>query len=428
MLPNFLIPTPLLSDQDLVFDPAERDVLRRLAERVAGLAAQPREAEKRELWRRHNRLEPTRPLIFCDPENSWHEILPAETLECQHKVARDWEFHLRREIFWGEQMGDDRPVEPYFNVAIPFEPPFWGLREKKIGGEQGGSYVWEAPIKEEADFERLHLPTIASDFAAADRLEALANEILGNALTVRRRTSWWWTTGMTWALVNLRGLQQMLFDMSDRPAFLHRLMALLRDGTLAMAAGLEQAGLLAPNWDGAYIGSGALGYSDELPQPGFSGQVRMKDQWVLGESQETVGVSPRMFAEFVWPYQRTILERFGLVCYGCCEPVDNRWKIIRELANLRRVSVSPWANREKMAAALEDRYIYSLKPNPADLAMESFDPQQIRTGLRRDLKITHGCRLELVMKDNHTIRCEVRRVLEWVRIAREEAERVGQVL
>jgi hypothetical protein len=319
-------------------------------------------------------------------------------------------------------MGDDRPVEPFFNVAIPHEKPFWGLREKKTGGADGGSYVWEAPVKSEADFERLRPPTIAVDFDGAARLETAARDIFGDLLSVRQRTSWWWTTGMTWTLVDLRGLEQMMLDMSDNPAFLHRLMAFLRDGTLALAEGLEQAGLLAPNWDGAYVGSGALGYTDELPQPDFAGTARMQDLWVLGESQETVGVSPRMFAEFVWPYQRPILERFGLACYGCCEPVDGRWKYLRELPNLRRVSVSPWSDRARMAAALEDRYIFSMKPNPADLAMESFDPERIRQILRRDLDLARGCRVEVVMKDNHTLRGDPRRATEWVRIAREEVE------
>ena len=425
MIPDFFIPTSLIPDQDFSLDLAERALLRRLAARVAELAAEPEQVEKRELWRRHNRLEALRPLVFCDPENSWHEILPEETLACRGPLARQWEFALRREIFWGEKMGDDRPLEPFFNVAVPYEKPFWGLRERRVGGQDGGSYVWDAPVKSEADFDRLRMPTIAADFTAADRLEGLASEIFDGLLTVRRRTSWWWTTGMTWTLVDLRGLQQVMFDMTDRPQFLHCLMALLRDGTLHLVEGLEQAGLLAPNWDGAYVGSGGLGYSDELPQPDFAGQVRMQDLWVLGESQETVGVSPRMFAEFVWPYQRPILERFGLVCYGCCEPLDTRWKVIRELPNLRRVSISPWADREKMAAALGSSYIFSMKPNPADLAMESFDPDRIRASLRRDLEVTRGCRVEVIMKDNHTIRRDPRRVVEWVRIAMQEAERIG---
>ncbi len=57
------------------FSHKECEVLRRLAGRVAELAARPGEEEKRRLWYRHNALEATRPLIFCDPENGWNEII-----------------------------------------------------------------------------------------------------------------------------------------------------------------------------------------------------------------------------------------------------------------------------------------------------------------------------------------------------------------
>ncbi len=30
-------------------------------------------------------------------------------------------------------MGDDRPVEPFFDIGLPFEKPFWGLRERRAG-------------------------------------------------------------------------------------------------------------------------------------------------------------------------------------------------------------------------------------------------------------------------------------------------------
>ncbi len=172
------------------------------------------------------------------------------------------------------------------------------------------------------------------------------------------------------------------------------------------------------------MGSGGLGWSDELPGAGFTGQVRTQDMWTLGESQESVGVSPRMFAELIFPYQLPLLERFGLTCYGCCEPVDNRWPILKQIPNLRRVSVSPWSDRAKMAENLGDRYIFSMKPNPASLAMETFDEERIRQGLRRDLQLAKGCHVEIIMKDNHTIRRDPSRVVKWVRIAREEAERV----
>jgi len=146
--------------------------------------------------------------------------------------------------------------------------------------------------------------------------------------------------------------------------------------------------------------------------------------WGFSESQETVSVSPEMFAEFVFPYQLPILERFGLNCYWCCEPLDKRWHIIKDIPNLRRVSVSPWADLEKMADNLTDRYICPMKPAPSDLAVPVLDTEHIRKKIRRALEITRGCVVEIIMKDNHTIGNNPQNVIDWVRVAREEINRL----
>jgi len=400
----------------------DRQVLRRLAAQVAELAARPVEQQKRALWYRHNALEPTRPLIFCDPENSWDEIIPPAQLECEGELARGWEVTLRKEIFWGAHMGDDRVIEPYFNVPHVYIESDWGMHETRTGGQDGGSYVWDAPLKSYADLERLHFPQIVIDHEATDRVLDLARETLGDLLAVRLKTTWWWSVGMTWLLIRLRGLAQIMYDMFDHPDGLHRLMAFLRDGHQARLDFLEQNGLLSLNNDGSYVGSGGFGWTHELPQPDFDGHVRTRDLWALAESQETVGISPHMFAEFVFPYQLPLLERFGLSCYGCCEPLDKRWPIVEQIPNLRRVSVSPWSERAQMAERLGDRYIYSMKPSPTDLAMDTFDEERIRAELRAALQATRDCRVEVIMKDNHTIRNDPQRVVRWVQIARQEAE------
>jgi hypothetical protein len=409
---------------DLTISPAERDVLRRLAGRVAELAARPVEQEKRELWYRHNALQPTRPLIFCDPENGWNEIITAGQLECGGELARRWEMALRKEIYWGAEMRDDRVVEPYFDVPHVFEESGWGLQETRIGGQDGGAYTWDAPLKDYAGLPRLHYPQIAVDPGASARILDLAKEILGDLLAVRQKTGWWWSLGLTQTAIYLRGLERMMFDMVDHPAGLHRFMAFLRDGHLALLDWLEANGLLSLNNDGTYVGSGGFGWSRELPAPDYAGRVRTADLWGFGESQETVGVSPDMFAEFVLQYQLPLLERFGLNCYGCCEPLDRRWCYVEQVPRLRRVSVSPWSSIPGMAERLGDRYIFSLKPRPSDLALPTFDEEHIRAGLRQALQATRGCRVEVIMKDNHTIRSDPSRVRRWVRIAREEAEGV----
>lgn len=56
--------------------------------------------------------------------------------------------------------------------------------------------------------------------------------------------------------------------------------------------------------------------------------------------------------------------------------------------------------------------------------MPDFDEDRIRRVLRRDFELTRGCRVEAIMKDNHTIGNDPRRVVRWVQIAREEAERL----
>ena len=402
--------------------PGDREILRGLATRVAELAARPIEEEKKNLWYKHNALEPTRPLIFCDPENGWNEIITPDQITCEGDTARWWEMALRKEIYWGEEMLDDRVTGPFFNMPYIYSGDGWRVDIPMIGAIAGHAYTWDPPIKNFDDMDQLRFPIPVVNHDATSDLLELANETLGDLLTVRLKMGWWWSFGMTWILISLRGLAQVMYDMIDHPKELHRLMAFLRDAYMAKMDYLECNGLLSLNNDGTYVGSGGFGWTRELPQAGFDGHVRTRDMWGFAESQETVGVSPDLFEEFVFPYQLPLLERFGLNCYGCCEPVDTRWHVLERIPRLRRVSVSPWSSKEAMAEKLAGNYIFSMKPNPSDLAMPSFDERRIRAELREALRITRDCRVEVIMKDNHTICCDPSRVTRWVRIAREEAE------
>jgi hypothetical protein len=422
---DLIRPQTILPPQALEITPTEAAILRELASQVAELAARPCEAEKRALWQRHNALLPTRPLVFCDPELGWQEIIRPADLVSANPLARQCEFYLRQMIFYGTQMLDDRPIPAHLPVPHLHSEPDWGLRETRHGGEARTAYVWEAPVKSITDLERLHPPTIGVDFAGSQALAHRLREILGDLLEVRLHTPWWWSLGLSDTLARLRGLEQIMFDMLDQPELIHRLMEILRDGTLRLLDELEAKGLLAPNWDSTYVGSGGWGNVAELPGPDFNARVRTCDMWGFAESQETVGISHKMFAEFIFPYQLPILERFGLNCYGCCEPVDKRWPTIRQIPRLRRVSISPWSDRAKMAQLLEDRYVYSLKPRPSDMALEVFDADQIRQDLRQTMDLTRGCHLEVIMKDVTTLRDEPQRAVRWVQLAREAAERVG---
>ena len=148
------------------------------------------------------------------------------------------------------------------------------------------------------------------------------------------------------------------------------------------------------------------------------------DMWGFCESQETEGVSPDMFAEFILPYQLPILERCGLNYYGCCEPIDPRWEHVRKIPRLRRVSSSPWADKRIMREQLGRDYIISVKPNPSFWAMPVIEEDNARAEIRETLEATKGGVLEIFMKDNHTLGKNPRNATRWVEIAREEINRI----
>ena len=413
-------------DTSLRFTEAEIATLRRLAERVRTASESPDEAVKREMWRKLNDLETTDPVVFADPENGWNEIITQDDLQCTDPLARVWEMHLRKEVFWNEDMRDDKVTEAEFRVPYSYSDTGWGLHEIKRGGDDGGSYVWESPIKDyETDFSGLRYPEITIDYEQSDRVLALAQEIFDGILEVRQEGPFWWTLGMTWDFINLRGLTNFMIDLHENPDWVKRLMSFLRDGTLRKLDFLEGEGVLAPNHTSMYVGSGGFGYTNELPAAGFDpDHVRLIDMWGFCESQETVGVSPEMFGEFVLPYQIPILDRFGLNCYGCCEPIDPRWDYVKTIPRLRRVSTSPWADREATARNLGTKYIMSMKPSPSPLAGSPMDEDLVRDEIRRDLEIVKGCVVEIIMKDNHTLGHNPRNITRWIEIVREEIDRV----
>jgi len=72
---------------DLSVTRGDADILKRLAERVAEIAHSSEMADTRTLWKRLNRLERVRPLVLCDPENGWNEIITEAEMACRGKLA-----------------------------------------------------------------------------------------------------------------------------------------------------------------------------------------------------------------------------------------------------------------------------------------------------------------------------------------------------
>jgi hypothetical protein len=413
--------------KDMEISDSDAEVLRPLAEKVAQIACSERMKEIHRAWKSLNDLTPLRPVFFSDPENGWNEIVTETQMQCSSLLGRHWEMALRKKIFCNDEMQDDTPITNFLDVPYTVGPEDWGLSVEFERTQSDGAAHWDSPVKDyEKDLAKIDLRMPEIDMETTNACLSETQRVLGDILSVRLKGTWWWTLGLTMPFIFLRGLENLMLDMYDHPDEVKELLSRISSGTLQKLDWLEQKGLLSLNNDATYVGSGGYGFTDSLPGGDFSETVRCKDMWGFTESQETVGVSPKLYEEFIFPYEKPIMERFGLTCYGCCEPVDSRWDIIKRHHNLRRVSCSPWADFEKMAEYLKNDYIFSMKVNPADIAVAEPDFQQIRENLRRDLEITKGCVVEVIMKDNHTIAKHPENLIQWCRIAREEIDSIIQ--
>lgn len=230
--------------------------------------------------------------------------------------------------------------------------------------------------------------------------------------------------GLTEYYINLRGLENFMCDFLTEPEAIHQTMRMLCDGALGLLDFLEENQLLAYNSEGTYVGAGGFGYTDFLPSwSGGKVNVTAMDMWGFVESQETVAINPELYGEFIYPYHEEIAKRFGLNCYGCCEPYDPRWKYVKKLTRLRKVSCSPWSDWSTIKPNLGKDYIASIKPTPTSLATAHMDEDFVRKELRRALICSEGCIPEIIMKDNHTLGHCPKNASRWVELAREEISR-----
>ena len=412
--------------------PADVAILRGLAQRVREAAESPVNQERLQRWYAHDEGEAVRPLIVTETDAGIQLVIPDYQPACQQGWAQQQEWWLRMQLCHFEQIQDDYPLEAAVNCSWHIGMSDYGVAthstQPKTEGTRGAYHI-DAPLQDlERDFPRLQPRSFTVDRDASLAAKALLDEVYDGILTVQWRGNPWWTMGLTWDAISLIGLENLMLYMYDQPEALHQLMGFLRDDRTALLDWMTREELLMLNNANDYVGSGSYGYTRRLPRadraPGSP--LETADLWTLIESQETVSVGPEQYAEFIFPYENSLAERFGGIYYGCCEPVHTRWHVLKHLANLRRVSISPWCDEAFMAEALGNRYVYSRKPNPTLVSTAQFDEDAIRADLRHTLRLTHahGCPTEISMKDVHTLHNEPHRLARWVAIAREVVEEI----
>jgi hypothetical protein len=401
----------------------DRKILQTLAKRVAEIAALPIMEERRTEWRRHHRLVPGRPLVLVFPEGAWRELLPDSELQCSTSQTRAMEWELRSRIYSHKNFLDDKPVEARWVVSKRIRVSNWGVSPQHTERTQDtGSWKFIPVIQEFSDFKKLHYPEVNYDLEGSQQDLEEAKNLFGGILQVIQKGVAHVSFHLAQVYSDLRGLEQMYVDMVDHPDEMLEALEFFTRGYEQVLQQYQEMNLFSLNNDETYHSSGGVGYTTELPVPGFDPQrVRPMDMWASAESQELAVVSPRMHRKFALDFEKRLLQPFGLTGYGCCEDLGNKLQDVMEIPKIRRISISPFADVERCASQIGNRTIFSWKPQPQDLVGD-FDPEQIRKYIAHALEVTRGCVVEMILKDTHTCEHHPERFHEWTRIARELIE------
>jgi hypothetical protein len=412
--------------------PSDKEVLRDLAKRYAEIAALPIQNELRKLWSRKNSLQRTRPLILANfgTWNVWcREVFGDDRMRCRDPFLRGHERVLRMALFQHE-VGDDSICEPWItqhaarvggNWHELWGPPIEFIKP----GEEGGAYRMDPPVKAWSDLSKLQGPRHRIDEAATAENVQRLRDAVGDILTVnadRGPACLGFGADISTFLARLRGLGQIMLDMSESPRELHALLAFMRDGILANQEEAEKAG----DFSLSSHANQAMPYSEELEWPKANSGPRLRRQlWGYCASQEFTLISPAMHDEFLLQYQLPILKEFGLVAYGCCENLTNKISILRKIPNLRIIAVAPTADVRRCAEQIGTDYVISWRPNPSAMVCCGWDEAKIRRILREGLKATKGCHLIIHLKDVETLEGDLSRLARWAKLARSLVDEVA---
>jgi len=401
----------------------EISLLRDLAGQLSDIAALPEQAKKHALWIRHNGLCGERPMFLAD-QLPWNELEPlANEPVIKDKYWGGVEKWMRREIWKAKYLKTDMVVEGYAKLPYPVTNSGWGLEAKRTmllldSTSDVASQHMECLINEPEDLERIHTPVLGIDKELLSDIEETAPLIFDGVMP-------WKYTGITmhlgaWDTIAFwMSVTNCYIELMDRPEMMHDLMERMTTGYLGMIEQVNRLGLCdtADN----YCHCSHTYRSDDNPDgPGVT-----SNGWAFGLAQLFTSVSPAVTRDFECAYMQRIFPHFKHIYYGCCDRLDDRMEYVSALPNVRKISCSPWSDREAFAEKLPKSIIMSNKPTPALMAGDSFEEEAVRADIRRTIKAAreHGKTLEMIIKDVSTVRYEPQRLIRFCEIATEEITR-----
>lgn len=394
-------------------------ILRRLAWEYQKIATSQKNAENIKLHTAVNDLKQIRPVVLIDTL-PWSEMnIDNElSLQCTDPFLREIEWFFRTNIYKYRHVPADMIVPPFVPVQKVILSSGIGIsvEEEIMATDLENNIVshkFTDILQSEEDLEKLHCPVITYNSVESQRRYNMAGEILGDILPVKLKGIDVLYVAPWDEIAVYRGVQNLLMDLADRPEFMHSIVSKLTDIKLSEMEQYEALELFDSNPFDLHC---TPAHTSDLPGKNFDGiKLTRKNIWGRGFAQIFASVSKAMHEEFDIEYMKKTVGQCGLVYYGCCEPLDKKIDIVEKIPNLRKISVTPWADVNVAAEAIGKKYVLSSKPNPSAVAVSRLDKDNLKKEIGNILDACkrNNCSCDIVLKDISTCLKRPENIFEW---------------
>jgi len=398
-------------------------VLRELTKQVSDIASMDIMDDRRKLWASHNSLKKGRVPIYIR-DGVWSREIIEPMLECENELLRQVELYLRKMIYQYET-GDDFVIENYIKIPAVYDLPGygpWGVYPNvEESSDSAGCNKIHAALEDISDLSSMRVPEHKIDEKETGLRYEMLSSLIGDIMeVVVERSPMWirWGGDISTHLGYLLGMDGLMWAIYDYPEELHKLMAFMRDGVLKAHEEAEKAG------DFTWLSheNQSMPYIEGLPGPDAGPITTDRTHlWFFHAAQEFALISPEHHKEFLLDYQKPIIEKFAYSSYGCCEDLTKKIDMLREIKNLRRIAVSPFADVKSCAEQIGADYIASWRPDPATTVCLGFDKDNVKK-IIKDAKRhfeENNCLFDICLKDVQTVQRDYDRLIDFTNAVRE---------
>jgi hypothetical protein len=402
----------------------DREILRNLAKKQLEIAHSDKMKKLYAEWHAHGSFASgSRPMITVELVTFENEIIPP-LMQCESETARKIEWKLHSNIVNHTLFHDDSVVKDYYDLRwatsfVPFGIELRVEHAKSENKESLGHHFLSGIQDLHEDFYKLKASNYTLNKEYTLKYKSFVDEILGDIFLVKLEGGCQ-SVSLTQNLVHIMSMENMFISMYDYPDEFKLMMDMQTNDYLKFFDYIEMENVLSETTGEQWLNQGSYCFTNELPNQ--KKHFTTKDIWGYMDSQETVGVSADMFNEFMYPYYKKIADRFGLISYGCCEPVDPIYeKCISNISNLKKISISAWCNEQYMGEQLKNkRIIYLRKPRPNYLGVgTNLDEDEIKKHINTTIKAAKGCQLEFSTRDVYSVNHSPDKVKRYIEIIRE---------